>query len=447
MSSRRNAPYRPPPKRKGALAQSIDLARTLLTQGKQASAESVLGTILTSLPDDPDALHLMGALRNMQGRAAQALVLLERAVQRTPAHAGRWNDLGLIYVKLAREADAMAAFQRSIELAGGTPLAATAHDNLGRLQIKSDAVAAEQSFRRALELMPESGRAWYGLAQALVRQDRLEAGVAASRRAVELAPKNGARELLAMALADCGHTHAAVVFYQQWVTEEPDNPVIKHHLTALTQPDTPLRASDAYIETTFDNFAADFDRKLALLAYQAPALIGEALRALHPEPRAGLDIADAGCGTGLCGPLLLPWARRLCGFDLSGGMIARAQQRAVYGELHQFELVSFLSAHPDEFDVVISADTLCYFGQLDVALIAAQKAVRAGGHIIFTVEALDDDRCAHRLQPNGRYVHSRAHVLAAAVAAGLQVSDLSRVTLRQESGVPVPGWLVTLGRP
>ena len=28
-----------------------------------------------------------------------------------------------------------------------------------------------------------------------------------------------------------------------------------------------------------------------------------------------LDVLDAGCGTGLCGPLLAPYARRLVGVD------------------------------------------------------------------------------------------------------------------------------------
>ena len=36
-----------------------------------------------------------------------------------------------------------------------------------------------------------------------------------------------------------------------------------------------------------------------------------------------LDVLDAGCGTGLCGPLVAPYARRLVGVDLSEAMLAR----------------------------------------------------------------------------------------------------------------------------
>ena len=36
-----------------------------------------------------------------------------------------------------------------------------------------------------------------------------------------------------------------------------------------------------------------------------------------------LDVLDLGCGTGLCGPLLRPYARALAGVDLSPQMLER----------------------------------------------------------------------------------------------------------------------------
>ena len=51
------------------------------------------------------------------------------------------------------------------------------------------------------------------------------------------------------------------------------------------------------------------------------------------EPSKQLDVLDAGCGTGLCGPLLAPYARRLIGVDLSEGMLALAKEKHVYDAL------------------------------------------------------------------------------------------------------------------
>ena len=124
---------------------------------------------------------------------------------------------------------------------------------------------------------------------------------------------------------------------------------------------------------------------------------------------AALDIVDAGCGTGLCGPGLKPWARTLAGCDLSVGMLRRAKARKVYDVLHQAELTHYLNTQPEAFDAVVSADTLCYFGALDGALAAARRSLRSGGWLIFTVEALSsDDERAHVLQTNGRYAHGAA---------------------------------------
>lgn len=427
-----------------SLEQVIDLVKKFLANGHVDRADEMLSRVLAVLPDDPDALHLCGALRDMQGRLPEALTLIERSITLKPDDPGRWNELGNVLSKLDRRGEAIAAYQRSIDLAGETQMAAAAYNNLGRMRMSDDIAAAERAFRRATELWPEFAQALYNLSQVLIEFGRVVEGVNVCGRAIVLMPKNAPREHVGRALIHLGHTQEAIAHYEKWLGEQPDDPVIKHHLAALREPDYADRASDDYVESVFDGFAASFDAKLAQLDYHAPERVCEALRDVYPVAAANLDIADAGCGTGLCGPLVKPWAKRLCGFDLSGGMLNGAEARGDYTDLHKAELVAFLSAHSAEFDVVISADTLCYFGRLNDAMQASATAVRPGGHVIFTVEALDNDATPHQLLSSGRYAHSLAHVSAAARGAGLQVLVIRRVALRAEGGRPVIGWLVTL---
>ena len=162
---------------------------------------------------------------------------------------------------------------------------------------------------------------------------------------ITLQPKHPeARRLLALAHYTLGEVDEAVAVFEDWLREEPDDPIARHMLAACSGRDVPARASDAFVEKTFDSFAASFDAKLASLAYRAPALVAEMLARAGVDASRSLDVLDAGCGTGLCGPLFAPYARRLVGVDLSEAMLARAHARDVYDELVRGELTAYLRA-------------------------------------------------------------------------------------------------------
>lgn len=225
--------------------------------------------------------------------------------------------------------------------------------------------------------------------------------------------------------------------------EEPDDPIARHMLAACSGRNVPGRASDAFIETTFDSFAASFDAKLASLAYRAPTLVAEMLARSGVDASRSLHVVDAGCGTGLCGPLVAPYARHLVGVDLSEAMLARARERNVYDELVRRELTVYLQDSPGSFDVIVSADTLVYFGALDAIAAAAANALRPGGVLVFTVEELSGTtrQAGYSLSPNGRYQHSLGYLERVLADAGLQ-SEILPAELRLEAGEPVAGLVV-----
>jgi predicted TPR repeat methyltransferase len=101
-------------------------------------------------------------------------------------------------------------------------------------------------------------------------------------------------------------------------------------------------APRAYVERLFDDYAAEFDQHLVdQLGYCAPQVL---VRLVLAQGRQAFDdVLDLGCGTGLCGPLLRPHARRLTGLDLSAGMLEVARERAVYDQLLQAELSEHLT--------------------------------------------------------------------------------------------------------
>lgn len=447
--ARRSAVARAAAAPQHTLGEALAEAVTALREEDMERAEPLLQGILARWPDQGDALHFLGVLRHTQARRDEAVELIQRAIAAMPGMPGPWNNLGNVLVGAERLDEAIAAYERSVALAGNSDASAEALNNLGTIHRRQNRLAeSEDACRRATTLRPNFAPAWYNLSQTLMTQGRVHEGLIANSWAITLLPGHlMARDQVLRALLLLGERDRAAQLYRDWLIEEPDNPVIQHQLAACLGEQAPDRASDAYVEQVFDSFAQSFDAKLEKLHYRAPALVAEAALRLLGEGQRQLDVVDLGCGTGLCGPLLKPWARHLAGCDLSVGMLRMARQRDVYDVLHKAELVHYLDTQPEAFDLAVSADTLCYFGDLGDAMMGAARALRAGGSLIYTVEALPDGQAeAHHLQTSGRYAHAKAHVLSTLEAAGLLVRGVDAVDLRTEAGKPVHGWLVTAAK-
>lgn len=440
------------------LSKALDAAIDALRDERIAQAEPAFDAILKRWPDQPDALHYMGVLRHTQGRVDEAVSLIRRALAVMPELSGAWNNLGNVLLLAGRGDEAAEAYGQAVRFGTGTQSAAEAVralNNLGVLHRKLHRIGdSELALREAVQRDPEFADAWYNLSITLINMGRIPEGLKAHAKAVALWPEEmQSRQEVIRALVRLDEFERAGRLLREWLEEDPGNPVAEHMLAACQAGNTnaatsvPARASDDYVQQVFDSFAASFDSKLEALNYRAPGLVVDALREAVGSPTGALSIVDAGCGTGLCGPGLEPFAQRLAGCDLSEGMLRRAQARKLYDVLHQAELTFYLRTQPQAFDAVVSADTLCYFGALEEALAAAHLSLRPGGVLVFTVEALPDSASeAHRLQANGRYAHGRQYLSGALAAAGFEVRELRAEQLRMEGGEPVPGWLVTAVR-
>ena len=410
--------------------------------GDLDQAETIYATVLQRHPDRPEVLNYLGILKHQRGHLEAAIALLRRVVELQPKADGVWSNLGNVLLDLERDEEAADAFTRSIELVE-TP---HAWASLGRAWRRRGALdRSERVCRRALELQPDHGAAMHNLALALLAQRRIEEGVATALSAAALLPVHERPySLYARMLLQCEERAQAAVVLRAWLEQEPGSAYAAHQLVACTGEAAPERASDAYVETVFDTFAESFERTLARLKYCAPERVTQALAAVLPAPARQFDIADLGVGTGLCGPLLQPWARRLVGCDLSAAMMERAAARGVYDELHKAELTAFLDARPAAFDVIVSADTLIYFGELQGVARSVRHALRTGGHVAFSLEAMDEAEPGdHVLRASGRYAHSAAYVRRVLDAAGLRTTAITAAVLREEGFKPVPGWLVS----
>ncbi len=426
-----------------APARQLQQAMQLHQAGRLDDAERLYRRLIAANPRHADALHLLGLAYAQRRRFDDAARLIRRAVDLMPAEALFHINMGNVQVELGRGEEALASFRRAHELQPDRP---DVCNNLGvLLSRRGEVEAGERLLLRAVEIDPANVDARNNLANHYLRHGKVHEALEACVQGQLIAPRNPTlRRILGVVYAGMGRNEDAERLYRAWLDDEPGNVEAQFRLTACTQQGVPERAPDAYVAEAFDAFAESFDAKLASLSYRAPQLVAEAVAAHAGAPAASMDVIDAGCGTGLVGPLVRPWARRIVGVDLSTGMLAKARMRGVYDELVAAELVAFLRERPRACDLLVSADTLIYFGALEGFMAAAHDTLQPGGLLVFTLESHSQEAQApdYWLRNHGRYSHREGYVDGALRTAGFEPLEIRTVVLRTEALQPVAGWLV-----
>jgi len=423
-----------------ALAMAMEFHKN--RQWNQAAY--VYQTILEAVPDQVEALNFLGVLLHQAGKTDEGAEMISKAISLCPDYVDAISNLGNIHRWNGELTKAEESFRRAAELAPSQP---EAFNNLGViLKNQGRYREAEVALRRAIEIAPERGDAHFNLGNVLEQSLRREEASHEYRRAIELMPAViDAYDALGRSLYRQGKMSEAGDIYRTLLEHRPNDATARHMLAALAGTEIPSRASDEYVTDTFDRFAEHFDIVLGNLGYSAPRLVANAIEANGFAPEGKLVILDAGCGTGLCGALLRPYARELIGVDLSSAMLNKARHRELYDKLEKAEITRYLRQHPGSFDLIASADTLIYFGDLRAVLTAAAGGLRASGYLVFTLEEISDgagDR-EYVLEPHGRYSHSEAYVRQVLSEAELEVCRLSRDELRKETGKSVLGMIIS----
>ena len=426
------------------IEQAVSIAHRLIAENELQAAAALCGEILDLVPEQPAALNILAIVAHEGGEDQRALDLIRRAAAAAPNDPVIHNNFGNLLLKTRDFDGALAAYRRAAELGNKSP---EMFNNLGViLRARGEYVEAEQHFGSALAENPDHGPAHHNLSSLLGVTGRVDEAVGHFWTGVLNTPVRNPY-LTALAHNYFGHRDKAVEFFAELLKKDHDNVQLRHLLSSFSGVDVPERASDQYIEKTFDHFARSFDDKLKRLAYQAPQLVAAAVEAVVGPPRGDLDILDAGCGTGLCGALLKPFAKHLTGVDLSTGMLEKAAATGIYDELVKAELTAYLQGNEATYDAIVLADTLCYFGPLEDFAAAGAAALKPGGLLVFTVEALPAEVPeGFRVDLSGRYKHAGGYVDRVLEQAGFELLARNADTLRMESLDPVKGFVVSARR-
>jgi predicted TPR repeat methyltransferase len=285
----------------------------------------------------------------------------------------------------------------------------------------------------------------YALAKRLKEYGSVQPAYLCTKRAVELNPTDwDAWYDLGDLCQSVGRRDEARDAYQKYFDTHPDDAEIEHLLIALRDEAPPARASDRTIQQIYKDFAWNYETRMRVdLEYKGPERLSDAVRTIIPDP-SGLKVLDLGCGSGLAGETLRPWARELTGLDLSPEMLDLARKRSIYDRLEVGEITQWLNQGSELFDLIASCDVVIYFGDVHELVAAARDRLKPGGLFAFSMER--GQTYPFRITDTGRYEHHPDHIREAAAAAGMNVAYLEDAFLRMEYGAPVTGLFAVLKR-
>lgn len=422
----------------------VNLGVALLGQHKLPEAESALREAIKRAPGDAQAYSNLGNVYREMKKPDEAEKCYREALRLQPNFPDALTNLGLALQDRGELTEATTLHRRALSL---NAQHADAHYNLGyALLLLGQVKAALSPLERVTQLRPGDARGWRAFGSACMQIRDLERAMQCYERCLELLDPDNAASLSSLGICylEMGKRDKAIVALTRALELKPGDPESLYWLAAAGVGKAPETMRPDVVSKLFDGYADTFDEHLVgPLRYTAPASLSAALRRFLGDGPRPLALLDLGCGTGLVGAEVRDIATRLVGVDLSPKMIELARKRGIYDEIHLLGIVDYMDGAPRQYEAVLSADVFIYIGDLDHVFAAVSRCLVAAGLFVFSVESHYGDE-PYIIRKSGRYAQSQRYLRELADRHGFTELSVETVTLREESRLPVEGYVVSL---
>lgn len=394
--------------------------------------------------DYADAYANLGMLGNyylLKQQFSEAIPLFLRIISNNPAYIEAQYHLGIAYFHLKEFVKAKKQFEIVLVL---NYKHAEVNQYLANTLLEfRDHDKAMQYYFRQLEIGPQF-ETWYNLGVLFTMKDRLKEAILYFNQAILMNPNDLSTQLnLGNIYLKQNNRSDAIHCYEKYLAIKPNDPEVQHILSAIKNDNTSSSAPKEFVSHLFDQYAAYYEHHLtAGLKYTVPQKMLEIIQLENPLIKpASKIILDLGCGTGLCGVLLKPFAKKLIGVDLSENMLSVAREKKCYDELLLSDVADALKQYV-EIDFIVAADVFTYIGDLRDIFMHAKKSLAKNGLFIFTVEKTFEKEFV--LQRTIRYAHSKHYIESLSCDCQFEMVSLDTIVLREQKNQPVEGYLVLL---
>jgi len=448
----------------------------LCVAGRNEDAAAVLLAAAALASEDIAVLNNLAVALERTGQTLRAAQFVERSLELSNRQIDSWIFLGNLKQKLNDLTGARSAYESALSV---EPESTLASQLLGLvLKEQRQYLPAIECFLSCIryshatpEILSILGQLFYLTGQ--FRKSRDAYGLALESDAANPIVKKMVRELQVVCLAmdsasidetlatlsredaddilhksfallsAYGHMDAARRVAEKRVELFPQNGTAVYLLHAIRGDGMVARSPNEFLIDNFDKVADRFDEHLVKgLGYDIPQKLAAALAGFIPESFKA-DALDAGCGTGLCGPLVRGFCKSLVGVDLSPKMLEQADHRKIYDRLVCAELTSYLQNSKATFDVIFAADVFIYFGDLTTLAAGIARTLRPGGLLVFSTERAAS--AGYQLLVSGRFAQDPGYIRQI-FSCDFSECFFEETTVRYEANQPVPGNLYVFRR-
>jgi tetratricopeptide (TPR) repeat protein len=250
------------------IGQALRDAVMLQQQGRLREAEKIYTRLLKAVPDQFDALNLLGTVKAQRGQAGEAYRLITAALRVNPRAPDAWVNLGIVLHVLKRDQEALEAFDKALALKPGD--ADTLYQRGTALMALGRAQDALEGLDAVLRVMPRHPLVRLDRGLALAALGRHQEAVAEFEAALALSPNNpSAHYNRGISLFGLGHYAEAVAAYDRALLIAADHVKAWNNrglaLQALNRHDEALASYAKALELQKDYADAHFNQALALL--------------------------------------------------------------------------------------------------------------------------------------------------------------------------------------
>ncbi len=454
----------------------LHLATLQKAQGLFQRAEKTLQNLLAAHPDYAPALNNLGSVYYALGKLNDAVRFFHRAIEIQPNYVDAYYNLGLALLKQNLFDEAIKAFQLLLKLA---PKHAPAYFQMGCAKMqqnkideaiesflwidaahpnhietqmnlaacflkKNDLTAAKNHYLKALSITPNDTQILFNLGVVNMQLGQIDSAIQFYQRAVNIDPDFfAAHNNLGVAFLARQHIPFALNHFKEALRIQPNNRAIEHTVQVLSGDKRLIASPPDYLKNLFDSYADHYEMHLlTALEYNVPTLLLNAVREVKPS-LGELNILDLGCGTGLCGDIFKPFAKKLDGVDLSEKMLAVARGKNIYDELAAESLEDFLlSKHTAEYDLILAGDVFVYSGDLSITFELVRKALHPKGLFAFNTEITEEND--FKINQSGRFGHHKNYIQSLAEKNHFRIAFYKTEITRMQNNEPVYGHLYVL---